>query len=515
MTKSRWVLLFGIGLAVQLIVARWVTVPGYMDADYYYATGRQLYAGDGFQEPFLWNYLDDPTGIPHPSHLYWMPLPSIVAAGGMALFGGGFSAAQVPFLLISAALPVVAAAISLRLTDDRRQAMHAGLLAAFPGFFLPFFATTDAFAIYAVVGGAALWRLAAASRSGRARDWLIAGLLIGISSLIRADAPLLLLAGLPLLLPDRVRAFRNGALLIIGFSLTMAPWWLRNLAEVGAVMNPGSVRVFWMLEYNDLFSYPADQLTFDRWWSAGLGAAITARLQAALVNLQRLIAENGLVFLGPFMLIGVIRRWKQPIVRAAAYYLGLLLVAMTFVFPFVGARGAFFHSSTAVMPILWALTPLGVQLAVEWLGSKRGWSIAEAQRILGAGAVALAATLTVGLFAGRQILPPEGWNASAVAYESVADSLPAFDNAVVAVNNPPGFHLYCGCDAVSIPNGDPSALHQLVERYGIRWVVLDANHPAGLRSLYERPDSVEWLSLMESVSAPNGGLIHIFEVDSS
>ena len=54
--------------------------PGYMDADYYYAIGLRLNRGYGFSEPFLWNYLDNPNGIPHPSNTYWMPLPSVLAS---------------------------------------------------------------------------------------------------------------------------------------------------------------------------------------------------------------------------------------------------------------------------------------------------------------------------------------------------------------------------------------------------------------------------------------------------
>jgi hypothetical protein len=246
-----------------------------------------------------------------------------------------------------------------------------------------------------------------------------------------------------------------------------------------------------------------------------LSAAIAARLGAAAVNLQRLIAENGLVFLGPFMLIGVVREWKQPVVRVTVSYLGLLLVAMSVVFPFVGPRGALFHSGTAAMPILWALTPVGIKRAVEWLGSRRGWDIAEASRVFGASAVAMAALVTIGLFVSRQILSGAGWNSSAAAYQRVAASLPDSEDTVVAVNNPPGFFIQCQCAAVSIPNGGPSTLRQIVERYDVRWVVLEANHPAGLDGLYGTPDLVDWLSLVRSVEDSDGASILIFEVDAS
>ena len=51
-----------------------------MDAEYYYAGGIRLAEGDGFTENFLWNYLDNPVGLPHPAFTYWMPFP--FSAGG-------------------------------------------------------------------------------------------------------------------------------------------------------------------------------------------------------------------------------------------------------------------------------------------------------------------------------------------------------------------------------------------------------------------------------------------------
>jgi hypothetical protein len=76
--------LWALGLALVLLAAAFQSVPGYMDAEYYYAGGLRLAEGSGFSEPFLWNYLNDPVGLPTPSHTYWMPLASILAALGQA-----------------------------------------------------------------------------------------------------------------------------------------------------------------------------------------------------------------------------------------------------------------------------------------------------------------------------------------------------------------------------------------------------------------------------------------------
>jgi len=152
MSRWQWLGLAAVGILTAGSMAVFVRAPGYMDAEYYFATAVELSEGRGFQEPFLWNYLDDPTALPHPSHLYWMPLASILAAAGSSAFGGGFGAAQIPFVILAAGLPLLSAWIALRLEASPRQAMLSGLLGAFAGFFLPFLVTNDAFALYAWIG---------------------------------------------------------------------------------------------------------------------------------------------------------------------------------------------------------------------------------------------------------------------------------------------------------------------------------------------------------------------------
>ena len=83
MNWRHYLILFIVGLLVPFGISRFQSMPGYMDADYYFVGGMQLAEGKGFTEPYLWNYLDDPSGLPHPSHTYWMPLASIVSAIGM------------------------------------------------------------------------------------------------------------------------------------------------------------------------------------------------------------------------------------------------------------------------------------------------------------------------------------------------------------------------------------------------------------------------------------------------
>lgn len=506
--------LFLLGLLVHGLAARWIGSPGYMDADYYFATATQLQRGQGFEDPFLWNYLDDPQGIPHPSHQYWMPAPSLIAAAGLAVFGDGFRAAQVPFILLAASLPAVIAQLSWQLHANRRYAWMAGLLAAFPGFFLPFLVTTDGFALYALVGGLALWSFAAAARQEGNSRWLVAGLLVGMAHLARADAPLLLFVGVVIAIRAGGRRPRMVGMLLAGYLLMIGPWWVRNYTQTGSLLNPGSSQLLWLLDYNDLFSYPASVLSFERWSEAGLAAALSARLAALGVNVQRLVAENGLIFLAPFIAIGAWRQRAHPFVRANALYLGLLLAAMTVVFPFVGSRGGLFHSGAALMPAFWVLAPDGIERATRWLGRRRGWNLREAGQVFGAAAVVLAAALSAGLFYLRQVRPAaagEGWNAASQTHIRVAEALPP-DRPRVAVNNPPGLFVASGASAIVIPNGGPGVLRAAMGRYQASWLVLEANHPPELEGLYRDPHSEAWLELRSTVRDPFDRPVYLFEV---
>ena len=518
MIASRtWIWLL-MGLLAAGFAAWWVRVPGYMDADYYYANARQIVEGEGLQEPFLWNYLDDPQGLPHPSFTYWMPLASLVASISMIIAGAGFRAAQAPFILITACLPVLTAHLAGRLTTDGKTIWQAALLAMLPGFFFPFLVTTDTFALFALVGGGAMAAMASAVERGRPLRWLVAGVLTGLAHLARADGVLLLAPGLlAAVFWSGERRRSSGFLLLAGYFAVMTPWWARGALAGDSLLPLGLSRTLWLLRYDDLFSFPASILTPERWWAAGLTAIGRDRLQALLTNLQSLIAVNGLIFLGPFMIVAAIENRREPIVRLSGVYLALLIGVMSFVFPYAGSRGGFFHSSSALMPVLWALAPLGLRRTVRWAAELRGWVVERAQTLYGWTAPALAGALTFGLLWSRVIggTPSEpAWGGSAAAYVALAAELDSLDPSrpAVAVNNPPGFFLASRSPSVMIPNGPPEALRAATARFNIMWVILDANRPEGLAGLYETPSSEAWLHLAWRVQEPRGEDILLLRV---
>jgi 4-amino-4-deoxy-L-arabinose transferase-like glycosyltransferase len=190
-----WVLLV-LALGVRLLTAWFLRQPGYTDA-YYYAVGaKQLYAGRGFVEPFIWNYLGAPEGVPHPGYLYWMPLTAMLGWLGLEVLGDSFRAVQAPFVLLSALLPLVSYGVAWDLTGKQKHAVLAGLLAIFPGYYAHGFVLPDNFAPFALAGSVCLWACGRGLRDRRPLWFGLAGLAAGFGHLARADG--LLLAGVSL-----------------------------------------------------------------------------------------------------------------------------------------------------------------------------------------------------------------------------------------------------------------------------------------------------------------------------
>ncbi len=496
MTGRDRALLFGIGLTLAVLASRWITVPGYMDAEYYFATGQELASGHGLREPFLWNYLDGPSGLPHPSHSYWMPLPSWMVAAGSALFGPSFSAGQALFLLATAALPVLTSQLAYSLTSDRRAAWSSALISLAPGFYSPYLLTTDSFSPYALLGGLTLVGLAS-TRAGTWR-WVGTGALVGLCHLTRADGILLLPLGAVAAWTSGDRRAKRTLSLAAGYGAVITPWLLRNLSAFGRWLPPGQARALWLTEYNDLFLYPASVLTPDRWLAQGWGTILGARLVALGSNLASLWAVNGLIFLLPLMALGAWRFRSHRLVRITLAYLALVLALMSFVFPFAGARGGYFHSSVAAMPVLWALVPSGMSAFLEWGRRRRGWDPALGTRVLGGAGLLLGVAFTGYIFWNRAVGDQPDrprWSLSARVYDRVADRLDEHgaQGGTVAVNNPPGFHLASGRSAVVVPAGGVEALGGVVSAFDVDWVILDSNRPPGLDEVFEGSAAVPGL----------------------
>jgi hypothetical protein len=512
MTWRQYLLLALLGLAVATSVALVQPSPGYMDADYYYAGGIQLVNGYGFTEPYLWNYLDNPTGLPHPSFGYWMPLASLLAAAGSALFrSSSWFAARSSFLLVAALITPLTASLAWSFTSRRDLALTSGLLAVFPAFYLPFLSVTDTFGPYMLLGGLFFLVL---TRKASALNSLLLGLLAGLMHLARADGLLWLFIAFCAICffrkPKQTLLFTLYSLLLVlaGYLLVMAPWFIRDYNVFGTALAPGGSKMLWLTSYDQIFAYPADQITFSSWWQSGLQAILRVRIWALGLNLSNMLSVQGEVFLLPLIGIGFWHLRKDRRVQLAALAWFLTLVAMTLAFPFAGARGGFFHSGAAVQIVWWVLAPVGLEQIIMWGSRKRGWNALQAGTVFRPALVGLALFLTLVVVYSRVFGGGGGtvWGQEDVAYRQVAsalvsDGMPG--NSVVMVANPPGFYLASGNQAVAVPNGNLATLMEVARRYKAEYLVLEGiSTPAGLMPVYDQPSGQPGLKFLGDV----GGL---------
>ena len=518
------VVLYLLSLLIYGGMAIFQAAPGYMDADYYYAGGFQIAKGDGLWEPFLWNYLDDPQGLPHPANAYWMPLASWVAAFGMVLTGSqAFSSAQIGMVLLAAGIPPLTMLLARKITNRSKDALLAGGLALFSGFYFPYLTTTDTFGIYMLLGTLFLLLMGPGGASFSQRFYPIArplglGVLAGLMHLSRADGLIWLatgiLVGMFMILkwrPDRVKRSPVSALIVwllvclAGYLVVMGPWMIRNLAVFGTLLGPGGARALWITRYDELYIYPASLLTFQRWLQMGPGPIVAAIWRAMLDNIQTVFAVQGQIFLGPLVLLGAWNLRRDLRVSTGLVAWLLTVAAMTFVFPYQGARGGLFHSGSAVQPLFWALAPVGLRIVVAWVGRIWGWNLPQALRVFQFGLIGLAVLLTGLLVSGKVVgtdLQDIAWNRGLESYTRLEFELQnwgAGSGDIVMVNNAPGFFIATGRWAISVPDGPVSTALKVAQRYHACYLLLESNHPVGMDALYSQPGNLHGLIYLGKV----------------
>ncbi len=490
-SKRDMLIVFALALLVGAAMAIALHHPGYTDAYYYFNAGQRLVEGKGLTDAALWTYLGSPPGLPAPSHLYWMPLSSLIAAAGMVIFGPTFDAAKIPFVLLYAALTVVAYSIGFMASGgSRRVAWLSALLTMFSGYFMPYWTTTSTFAPFGLTAGLAQLALGLGRRSGNWRYFAAAGALSALAHLTRADGVLLvgvlvvvaLWPGLP---RKALPALIAG---LVAYLLVMTPWFVRNLNAVGTILPSGSLQTAWMRSYDEIANYPP-VISLPDFLAWGPSNIVDSRWQALVTNFERFIAEQGMVILVPLMLLGLWRRRRDPFFSAFILYaLGLHLV-MTLVFPLPGARGGLFHSASALLPFWATLGVLGLDDVIGWLARRRHWRLTEARLVFGGALAMWAIVFSIATFTGK--LPAMNGEGN---YQDIAAHLDP--GAVVLINDPSAMYYFTGVPGAVVPNAPPSVIPELAQRYGVNTLVLDANRTAPMNDLYEGRDKPAFLELI-------------------
>lgn len=502
MKPKLYISLFLLGLILPVFIAQFQKVPGYLDSDYYFAGGIQLVTGKGFTEPYLWNYLDGTISLPHPSHSYWMPLASIISALGMWLTGQtNYASARLFFILISAVIPPLTSALAFTFSQRRDLAIASGLLAIFSVYHAPFVGVTDNFSLFMLFGG--LYFIIATQLiedSTRTRNWFLLGLLSGLMALSRSDGLLWLALTLLFILWRAPREsslrvtnylLRFSLFTLLGFLLIMSPWYARNLSVYGTLMAPGGSRALWLENYDQTFVYPPTELTKESFLALGWDHIIKDRMWALSNNLQSGFAAHGEIILFPFIIAGIIYYRKDDRVKLASLAWLILFFIMTFIFPFAGARGAFFHAGAALQPMWWTLAPLGLESILVSL-SKRGIGNDQNRVVFRSALIMVAMILTVYVVYLRMFTLGwgEGEDANYPVIEHFLVENGIENNDIVIVRNAPGYYLATGRSAISIPYGGEEAILQVADQFNADYLVLEPEAALDpIKDLFQNPEN--------------------------
>jgi len=495
--------LYTLALVVRLALAWPVAGPSYFDASYYAAAAESLVAGYGLTDQVIWNYLDDPTGLPRPSHLYWPPLNTWLTALGLLL--NGWRGVQAIFIALSALLVPLAAFLAWSLWGRRDYAFAAGLLALCSGPYTGYWGSApDSFAPFSLAVAAAL--LAAASER-----WALAGLATGLAALTRADGLLIgVVAGVLALVK---RNWRGAGLLAAACLLTLAPWWARNWLVAGTPFPGSGLKTLWLRDYEELF-YLGQELSLRRYLVWGLGPLLASKLQAGWYNSYVMLGPWP--YLAPLAALGAWQGRHDQRLRLAQSYGLALWLAMTLGFTFPAQHGSTFHSASALVVWQAACVPTGIAAVMRWLA--RRWPRWEAMHfthffLIRLTALAVIVSLIQYGMIWLRVIQPEltaaDWvNHGQDHYQVVArwlteQGVPASEP--VLVRDPPSFHHATGRRAVVLPR-DLAFLVPTADRYGVRCAILEDVGIERLRAAQAERRLTEWQEVMAARGRSNAVL---------
>jgi hypothetical protein len=403
----RLALLTGAFLALRLASASVVAQPGYTDAYYYANVAGRFARGLGLSADFVWSPLELGT-LPVVSHKFWMPLASVLQGIGIAALGpllGDFRAAQAAIIAAAALVPVATYLCARALGASERASLLGAVVVGLGGLFSPAWVSVDGFAPAALLG-ALFFLVYRRAAIGSVRAGLVAGVLVGLLYLTRAEAALFGLALVALALRPPSRWAGIGGALV---ALVIGGAWLARDASVG-IPSDLFARAALLVRYEDFFAIRSPTLDA---FVASLGDAVAAKGGALLSNALTFAFAFSLLLLVP-LAAGLRALWSRLEVRAWAILALLIFAAQSLVWTLHSTRGSYFHS-------LGAFFPFGVAIAMaggERLLAARRPELASAWA---AGALLLVAALSVGALAQWD----ETFNGGTRVRAAAVDAIPA------------------------------------------------------------------------------------------
>jgi hypothetical protein len=382
-------LVFAVALVVRAATAMLIVFPKPEDTAYYVGVARNLLEGRGLVSDAIWSFHTEPLTFPKAAFEVWLPLPTWLAAGSMAIFGMSFTAAQVPFVIIGALVPVLAWRLAADVAQERglptgrarTLALGTGLTTAV---YLPLLLhsalpdSTMPFAVLALAACLLMTRIVRDPRGARLTDPRLIGLgvVLGLTALTRNEAVWLALTWVLVAwltngttVAERVRMIGVAGVVAL---VVFAPWMVRNMEVFGSPLPGQAITNAFSITGFDIFAWN-DPPTLSRYLAVGPAALLEMRVVGISHNLFSVLLVPGF----PVAFIGLVGLpWA---VRGAAVRPVVLVSLMTFlvtslVFPVATTWGTFLHAAGPVHVLLVLSAMLLLDAAFEWLSIRRGWT---------------------------------------------------------------------------------------------------------------------------------------------
>ena len=467
--------IFLLALALRAYLASALAGPLDTDSSDYLLVARNLAQGRGFIEDLVWNFLSHPAAVTHPSHDYWMPLETILIYLSQLLLGQSFFAAELPGLLLGAALPVLGMAIALELGAREIYAGLAGIILAVGPRLVFYSIDTDAMMPYAFSQGLVVWSALRALK-GRPGWLVLAGLAAGLAHLSRNDASIWVAALILLFLLDRWKnrgrpaPFRYWLLAGAGYLAVMAPWMARNLFVFGALFPPNSTKAMFFHQYLDLYAFDQD-FTLRSYLAQG-AAVIAQHKVLGLVSVLQTVWEEGALFRGliPFAALGMALA-PSPGRRVMLVHLGLIVLVWSLLMEaYAGPFGGTTRTAVGLTVYLVPAALLGLDRLEQGLAKR--WPLPA--WILPALAIALAGWLGVPVWRSKAELArlsQSDWDSIHRLGQHLKQVAPP--RPTVMTFQPWQLNLAEDLPAVSIPSNGLSAIAAAGRQYGVELLVLE------------------------------------------
>ena len=152
------------------------------------------------------------------------------------------------------------------------------------------------------------------------------------------------------------------------------------------------------------------------------------------------------------------------------------------------------------------MAPAGLEAFLAWGRRVRGWQVDKARPVFSIGLVLLALALSGFILFGRFRPGQMGgvaWNDPYYRYlglEHALQSLGVPKDAIVLVNNSPGYTIASRRPAISIPYGDIQTVCSVAWRYQAGYLLLEMDQIIDGSELYEHPADRQCLHYIDTIS---------------